>query len=144
MESAGKDVARLDRAVVVDAAARGIPALAARLLLILPLLAVIALVLAVPHPRLYHFLIDEDHVIEWTQFAAILAASVVFVLAAWWTLQARRKRLAALFMLVAVGTFVVAGEEISWGQRIFGFLTPDALKDINHQGESNIHNISSL
>jgi len=36
---------------------------------------------------------------------------------------------------------VIAGEEISWGQRIFGWGTPVALEDVNHQGESNIHNI---
>ena len=35
----------------------------------------------------------------------------------------------------------VAGEEISWGQRLFGFETPDALRAINTQNEFNIHNI---
>jgi hypothetical protein len=144
MQSLRNEVARLDGAIIADAAAWGIPAAAARLLLALPLLAVVALVLAVPHPWLYHFLIDEDHVIEWSQFAAILAASVAFALAARWTLKAGRRSLAVLFLFVAVGAFVVAGEEISWGQRILGFLTPDALRDINHQGEANIHNISSL
>jgi len=144
MQSLRDEVARLDRTIVVDAAGWGVPALAARLLLILPLLAVVALVLTVQHPRLYHFLIDEDHVIEWSQFVAILAASLIFARVAWLTLQAGRRGLAILFVLVAVGAFVVAGEEISWGQRILGFLTPDALKDVNHQGEANVHNISTL
>ncbi len=36
---------------------------------------------------------------------------------------------------------VFAGEEISWGQRIFGFSTPDSLIEINRQSEFNIHNI---
>lgn len=35
-----------------------------------------------------------------------------------------------------------AGEEISWGQRIFDVHTPDALNAINVQGETNIHNIA--
>jgi hypothetical protein len=144
MQSARNEGVRLDRAIVADAAAWGIPAVVARLLLILPLVAVVALVLAVPHPNLYHFLIDEDHVIEWSQFFAILAASVVFALAARRAQQARRRGLAILFLLVAVGAFVVAGEEISWGQRILGLETPEALKDINHQGEANIHNILGL
>src|SRR5439155_11526423 len=144
MQSVRSEAARLDRAVVVDAADWGIPPLVARLLLILPLIAVVALILTVPHPNLYHFLIDEDHVIEWSQFLAILAASVAFALVAWRTLRAGRRGLGLLFILVAAGAFVVAGEEISWGQRFLGFVTPDALKDINHQGESNIHNISSL
>jgi len=35
-----------------------------------------------------------------------------------------------------------AGEEISWGQRIFNIETPQALKEINTQKELNIHNIT--
>jgi hypothetical protein len=144
MQSVRNGFGRPDAAVVVDAAAWGIPAAVARLLLIVPIVALVALALTVPHPRLYHFLIDEDHVVEWSQFVAILVAAVVFAIAARRTQQAGRRALTVLFLLVAVGAFVVAGEEISWGQRILGFVTPDTLKDINRQGESNIHNISSL
>lgn len=35
----------------------------------------------------------------------------------------------------------VAGEEISWGQRVFGIETPAALARSNVQGELNLHNI---
>jgi len=35
-------------------------------------------------------------------------------------------------------------EEISWGQHIFGWQTPDFFSNFNHQNETNIHNISSL
>lgn len=38
----------------------------------------------------------------------------------------------------------VAGEEISWGQRLFGFPTPAQLQEINYQGEANLHNIVAL
>ena len=34
-----------------------------------------------------------------------------------------------------------AGEEISWGQRIFGWETSEAMSEINKQGETNLHNI---
>ncbi len=34
-----------------------------------------------------------------------------------------------------------AGEEISWGQRIFEIDTPDALVDANRQQETNLHNL---
>lgn len=37
--------------------------------------------------------------------------------------------------------FVSFGEEISWGQRIFGWSTPDRFQDINAQGETNFHNL---
>ena len=36
---------------------------------------------------------------------------------------------------------VVALEEISWGQRIIGFKTPESLTEINTQGEFNFHNL---
>lgn len=45
------------------------------------------------------------------------------------------------FLLLAVGIFFLAGEEISWGQRIFNIQTPEALSQINIQKELNIHNL---
>jgi hypothetical protein len=137
-------IRRADVAVVADARSRGIPPAIARALILLPPVSVVALALTIPHPNLYHFLIDEDHVIEWSQFFAILSASGVFLVAARRALGSGRRRLGAMLILVGVGAFVVAGEEISWGQRILGIATPAALDQINHQGETNIHNISSL
>jgi UDP-N-acetylmuramyl pentapeptide phosphotransferase/UDP-N-acetylglucosamine-1-phosphate transferase len=45
------------------------------------------------------------------------------------------------FLLLGVFFFFCFGEEISWGQRIFGIHTPGCLKNINAQGETNIHNL---
>lgn len=48
----------------------------------------------------------------------------------------------ALIKLVLFILFFLFGmEEISWGQRIFDWNTPDALSAINHQNETTIHNI---
>ena len=38
--------------------------------------------------------------------------------------------------------FIFAGEEISWGQRIFGFATPEVIQQSNTQNEFNIHNLA--
>ena len=46
------------------------------------------------------------------------------------------------FLLLCVIFLFGAGEEISWGQRIFNFNTPDFLYEINEQREINFHNIS--
>ena len=35
-------------------------------------------------------------------------------------------------------------EEISWGQHLFGWQTPEFFSNINHQNETNIHNVYSL
>lgn len=45
------------------------------------------------------------------------------------------------FLGLALLMFVCAGEEVSWGQRIFGWETPEALEKLNAQGETNIHNL---
>jgi len=45
------------------------------------------------------------------------------------------------FLLTGLFLFVCGGEEISWGQRIFGWPTPSFLKDANLQRETNIHNL---
>lgn len=45
------------------------------------------------------------------------------------------------FLFMAIGTFFVFGETISWGQRIFYFPSLAALAHINMQAETNIHNL---
>jgi hypothetical protein len=45
--------------------------------------------------------------------------------------------------IAALGSLYVAGEEISWGQNLFGWLTPEFWRAINDQGETNLHNVSS-
>lgn len=45
------------------------------------------------------------------------------------------------FLALAALMFVCFGEEISWGQRVFGWGTPPALQEVNAQGETNLHNL---
>ena len=47
------------------------------------------------------------------------------------------------FFIMGLLFFVMMGEEISWGQRIIGFATPEGMSQ-NQQGEFNIHNMPSL
>ena len=49
-----------------------------------------------------------------------------------------------LYILGVFAFVFAAGEEISWGQRIFGFETPNYLRDINTQNEFNLHNIEGV
>lgn len=47
-----------------------------------------------------------------------------------------------IFYILFLGLFLFFFfEEISWGQRIFGFSTPESLEEMNMQDETNIHNI---
>ncbi|MCP4668912.1 MAG: hypothetical protein GY849_21450 [Deltaproteobacteria bacterium] len=47
-------------------------------------------------------------------------------------------------LLLALFMFFVAGEEISWGQRLFGFSVPELISQINFQRELNIHNLKII
>lgn len=44
-------------------------------------------------------------------------------------------------LLLAIIFFLCFGEEVSWGQRVLGFSTPEYFQHRNIQGEFNIHNL---
>lgn len=55
-------------------------------------------------------------------------------------IQGQRK-----YLIIMIVLFILCGgEEISWGQRLFGFSAPDLIKSINIQQETNLHNIGSI
>jgi len=86
----------------------------------------------------YYWLLREDHVIEWTQFFLLVVAVAFSVLGAIAALRRGDRLTGAFLVVVAIGTLFLAGEEISWGQRILGLA---AEVGGNRQGELNIHNI---
>tara|TARA_B100000767_G_scaffold271957_1_gene298653 strand:+ start:5241 stop:5960 length:720 start_codon:yes stop_codon:yes gene_type:complete len=47
-------------------------------------------------------------------------------------------------LVYALGCIYFLGEEISWGQHLFNWSTPDKWLAINDQQETNIHNTSAL
>jgi hypothetical protein len=44
------------------------------------------------------------------------------------------------FAALGVAAFLVAGEEVSWGQHLFGWASPEVFAERNLQGETNLHN----
>ncbi|MGE0797605.1 MAG: hypothetical protein AB7G13_11270 [Lautropia sp.] len=84
----------------------------------------------------------EDGFVEWMTSIALLIAFVVSV-RRFVRVRNRfgwRGKLVLLFVC-AVSLFG-AGEEISWGQRVFGIETPAALVERNAQREFNLHNLT--
>ena len=53
----------------------------------------------------------------------------------------RRTNRNIFFLFLAVVFFLGFGEEISWGQRVFMFDTPEAIRAVNVQQEFNLHNL---
>lgn len=101
--------------------------------------AAFTLLLAIS-PWRYHLVLFEDGPVENLTAVAFLLAGLGLFTAAW-RLRVGFGRLP--FALLGVVMVVIAGEEISWGQRILGFATPDALSR-NSQGEANLHNMPAV
>ena len=85
--------------------------------------------------------INEDGAIEWlTVVGLVLVSCVCFYRSV--TLRSKRpSQFIALTLLLGFVFLFVAGEEISWGQRIFQFQSPDWFLAHNRQEETSIHNL---
>ncbi|MEX2606206.1 MAG: hypothetical protein WD708_02580 [Kiritimatiellia bacterium] len=83
----------------------------------------------------------EDGVIEWFTTDALLFCSFLCL----YRFCALRKVRPALFngmlLFLTVLFFFGAGEELSWGQRIFNVESSDFFLEHNAQGETNFHNL---
>jgi hypothetical protein len=90
-------------------------------------------------------LLVEDSLVEDVTAVALLLAAVLGTVLA---VRARRAGRPALiwgfYLLFAALVFVIGMEELSWGQWIFFWHTPETFKQINSQGETKLHNIGPL
>ena len=82
---------------------------------------------------------SEDGPLEWLQFfeyiLSALMAALIFLR------QKKKKNINSLiWLLIALLSLVIAGEEISWGERLTG-MGINAISDLNVQGETNFHNL---
>ena len=75
----------------------------------------------------------EDGLLEWSSSIALAVCSVIMFLR---FLRAKSKPF-LFFRATLLGAALIflfgAGEEISWGQRIFDIETPESLKELNKQ-----------
>lgn len=88
-------------------------------------------------------MVKEDSLVENSQFLVLIAAGV-FAFFKSLKLIGISKIIAGLYLIASLGLFFVAGDEISWGQRIFDISTPANFLESNAQGETNIHNLSAI
>lgn len=83
----------------------------------------------------------EDGPIEWLTVIA-LALSFLVCVHRIVTLKAQKNWVfIGVWSFLALFTFFGAGEEISWGQRIFGIESSEWFKQNNAQAETNLHNL---
>ena len=122
---------------------------------VVPLLALAFLrpnnvVFLTPHPANASFLdrlFVEDGLMEWTTFLSFATAGILVFVAAIIIIRIRIGTsvwLGCFLLGLGACVWLVALEEISWGQRLFGWSTPELIGRYNVQNETNIHNIISL
>jgi len=103
-------------------------------------------VLGLPEPYLDLF-IQEDRIFESITSLGFLITAVILFMALHRSRKPEHrpenpplKQLSYLFL--ALIFLVGAGEEISWGQRIFEIATPELMREVNVQHELNLHNLT--
>lgn len=86
------------------------------------------------------YVVEDGFVENWTVVPLLIATvfSIVHLRKSWRYSTGRFK---LVWLLIPCFSFFVAGEEMSWGQRIFQIESSDFFRQNNAQGETNLHNM---
>ena len=85
--------------------------------------------------------VREDGLIEWLTVVALLFGCFVSIYRARLLRPFRGLAFQVSLFILAGLFFFGAGEEISWGQRLFDWKSPAFFAHNNSQGETNLHNL---
>lgn len=96
-------------------------------------------------PSLFVTWMQEDAWAEWATVLFFLLASILWIRKTYLS-RAESTDWQGRFVLVGYASVAcfclfVAGEEISWGQRLFAFEPPEIFLEANFQQEANLHNL---
>lgn len=108
--------------------------------LIPPILLSIFSLLNKNHGDLLNTFLTEDGLAEYSQFIFYITASVFFYKASTKNKAINKK----ILIFLCIAFILIAGEEISWGQRIFNLKTPSSIENVNVQKEITIHNLDFI
>jgi hypothetical protein len=111
-----------------------------------PLLLVVQTAFFLLAPRAYAAFIDGERGLVELGTAVIVLPG--FVLGLLIFLHHRRslptRWLAVWMLLNALACLYIAGEELSWGQHLMGWETPEGWQAVNDQQETNLHNLDRI
>ena len=119
------------------------PAARARILF-LDAVVLSILLIGIFSPPTYFAFMQEDYIGEWITFYAFACCTLIICAHLWCSRRDYFSFFSLNFLIplvVAAFCLFAAGEEISWGQRIFSFMPPDFFLEQNYQQELNIHNL---
>lgn len=83
----------------------------------------------------------EDGPIEWLTVLGLLLSCIVALHRVFTLRKTKNAGFIAVWAFLALVCFFGAGEEISWGQRIFNIESSEWFKQNNAQQETNLHNL---
>ena len=109
-----------------------------------PLLLIVVLAVRIIDPGFYARWIDGE--LGLIELATPVVATIAAVFGARLFLVVRSTGATQLRIwaaLLTVACIYLAGEELSWGQHLFGWSTPESIGALNDQQETNLHNMSS-
>lgn len=89
----------------------------------------------------YKWFTQEDGFAETMQVIFYGLTWVLGLIATGRLWRSNRKGIAFLYGGFCLALFFLIGEELSWGQRLFGWETAESFAEINKQGETNLHNV---
>ena len=118
-----------------------------KLTIVLPLIVVVCIILQVVYPQFASDLIRKE---TWPFYRSGIFIKcgmelIGVTLCCYMALINRKKHRPTTFLciLLAIILFLMAGEELSWGQRIFNWETPELIATYNIQKETNFHNLAT-
>lgn len=118
-----------------------------KLAIILPLIVIVCIILQIAFPQFASDLIRKE---TWPFYRSGIFIKcgmelVGAALCCYMVLINRKKHqpTVVLCLLLAIVLFLMAGEELSWGQRIFNWKTPELIATYNIQKETNFHNLAT-
>jgi len=114
-------------------------------IMLFPLLVIFLMVLGKSLvPSFYRTLIAENNVVELATCLAYLLAAGAAVSLAYDLWRQKRKLFSVMYYVLSAGVFVIAMEEVSWGQHLIKNTSPEFFQQYNRQGETNFHNIDAF
>lgn len=116
-----------------------------RCIVIFPVILMILFWIPLMIPRTQDFtiaMLEENRAVQLFTFELALLGGILGLRLAWRTTVAGVKKVVPLFyLLFSLGLFVLAGEEVAWGQKIMYYRTPEFIEKINYQNEMTLHNL---
>ena len=87
----------------------------------------------------FYYLKKEDGILESLQCIEYLVSSI-FGLLIYLRIKQKKSLNAFFWLILSILCFLIAGEVISWGERLTGF-SLNIITDLSIQGETNLHNL---